>query len=190
MPDAAVVPRHRSLAGLEAALPEILSGPKRTGTLDLIVRRPGPGLRETPARTRISRAGGVAGDHWPRSAHIRTAEGRAHPDVQICLMMSRAIRAIAGPRQAWAMAGDNLFVDMDLTPDTAPPGTRLALGRAEIEITAEPHTGCGKFLARFGRDACVFVNTGPGKRHCLRGIYARVTRDGEIAVGDPVTKLS
>jgi MOSC domain-containing protein YiiM len=180
----------RSLAELQAALPDILAAPKAEGRLDLIVVRPATGQRRTPARVALSAAGGVAGDHWAAGCWRVTEEGRPHPDVQVCLMMSRCIRAIAGPVEAWAAAGDNLFLDMDLTPANAPPGTRLALGTAVLEITKEPHTGCGSFVDRYGRDACIFVNTGPGKVHRLRGIYARVLRDGEVAVGDAVTRIA
>ena len=179
-----------SLAELQAALPDILAGPKDEGRLDLIVVRPTAGLRETPARVSLSAAGGLAGDHWAAGCWRVTEEGRPHPDVQVCLMMSRCIRAIAGPVEAWAPAGDNLFLDMDLTPANAPPGTRLALGTAELEITDEPHTGCQGFIDRYGRDACIFVNTGAGKGHSLRGIYARVVRDGEVAVGDAVARIA
>lgn len=186
MPDT----RHRTLADLQAALPDILAAPKAEGRLDLIVVRPAAGLRETPARVALSAAGGVAGDHWAAGCWRVTEDGRPHPDVQVCLMMSRCIRAIAGPMDAWAAAGDNLFLDMDLTPANAPPGTRLALGTAVLEITEEPHTGCQGFIDRYGRDACIFVNTGAGKIHRLRGIYARVLRDGEVAVGDAVARIA
>lgn len=179
-----------SLAELQAALPDILAAPKEEGRLDLIVVRPAEGLRQTPARVALSAAGGVSGDHWAAGCWRVTGDGRPHPDVQVCLMMSRCIRAIAGPVEAWAAAGDNLFLDMDLTPANTPPGTRLALGSAELEITEEPHTGCQSFIDRYGRDACIFVNTGAGKVHCLRGIYARVVRDGVVAVGDAVTRIA
>jgi MOSC domain-containing protein YiiM len=109
--------------------------------------------------------------------------------VQICIMSARAIGLIAQDRSNWPPAGDNLFIDMDLTPGNMPPGTRLAIGTAIIEITPVPHNGCDSFTARYGRDACVFVNTGEGRRMRLRGIYARVVKDGEISAGDAVVKI-
>src|SRR5262245_4689822 len=104
-------------------------------------------------------------------------------------MNARCIALIAQERQNWAPAGDNLFIDMDLTPDNVPPGVRLAIGSAVIEITDTAHNGCSAFIERYGRDACIFVNTGEGKQYRLRGIYARVVQDGRIAVGDRVTKI-
>ena len=103
--------------------------------------------------------------------------------------MSGCIEAIAGPKENWAPAGDNFFLDMDLTPANMPPGTRFAIGTAEFVVTETPHNGCQAFIDRYGRDACLFVNTGKGKELRLRGIYARVTKDGTVAVGDSVTKL-
>ena len=182
-------PSFRTADELLAALPHVLDAPKDEGRLDLIVVRPDHGERVTPASVRISAAGGLEGDHWAKGCWKETPEGRPDPDVQVCLMMSRMIRAIAGDIANWAPAGDNLFVDMDLTPSNLPPGTRLALGTAELVVTPEPHNGCASFIERFGRDACVFVNTGPGKEHRLRGIYMRVIRDGTIAVGDRLRKL-
>jgi MOSC domain-containing protein YiiM len=105
-------------------------------------------------------------------------------------MSARAIALVARDRENWPPAGDNLFIDMDLSPTNTPPGQRLEIGSAIIEITPVPHNGCAKFIARYGRDACVFVNTGEGKRLRLRGIYARVVQDGQISVGDRVRKLA
>ncbi|MEM9781892.1 MAG: MOSC domain-containing protein [Pseudomonadota bacterium] len=181
---------HRSRAELDHALPHILAAPKEAGRVDLIVVRPGKGARQTPDRIALSAAGGVAGDHWAAGCWLSDDDGNPHPDVQICMMMSRCIGAIAGSIEHWAPAGDNLFVDMDLTPANMPPGTRFSLGTADLVVTAVPHNGCRKFIERFGRDACTFVNTGKGREHRLRGIYARVIRDGELAVGDSLKKRS
>lgn len=189
MTEAAAIYRFRTAAELRRALPEILAAPKDRGRLDRIVVRPFEGGREAPRTVRLSAAGGVEGDHWAKGCWRTTDAGAPHPDVQICMMMSRCIRAIAGPEDAWSAAGDNLFIDMDLTPANLPPGSRIALGTAEIEITAEPHNGCQSFIDRYGRDACVFVNTGDGKLHRLRGIYGRVVRDGSVALGDAVVKV-
>ena len=104
-------------------------------------------------------------------------------------MNARCIGLIAQERSNWPPAGDNLFIDMDLSPANAPPGLRLSIGTAVIEITDTPHNGCDSFIARYGRDACIFVNTGEGKRLRLRGIYGRVVVDGQVSVGDQVVKL-
>lgn len=183
------MPRHLTLAELQAQLPDILASPRDRGVVQGIVIRPGAGERRDVDSSEISLAGGVHGDHWAKGCWKSTEAGLPHPDVQICMMNARCIAAIAQERDNWPPAGDNLFIDMDLTPDNMPTGQQLAIGSAIIEITGTPHTGCSDFIARYGRDACLFVNTGEGKRLRLRGIYARVVRDGKVSVGDRVSKV-
>ena len=119
---------------------------------------------------------------------MQTEEGKPHPDVQICIMNARTITLIAGEKEHWPPAGDNLFVDLDLSGENLPPGTRLALGTAIIQITDVPHNGCNKFIERYGVDACRFVNSRIGKEMHLRGIYAKVVQDGKISVNDTIRK--
>ena len=183
------MPRHLTLDELKAGLPEILASPKDEGTLRAIVIRPARGERRDLASCEISARLGVHGDHWSKGCWKSTEDGRPHPDVQICMMNARWIQLIAQERSNWPPAGDNFFVDMDLTPDNMPPGTRLAIGTAVIGTTDTPHSGCASFIDRYGRDACIFVNTGEGKRLRLRGIYARVVQDGRVSAGDRVVKL-
>jgi MOSC domain-containing protein YiiM len=104
-------------------------------------------------------------------------------------MNARVIALLAGEQERWSLAGDQLYVDLDLSNENLPPGTRLAIGGALVEVTALPHTGCQKFKARFGRDALVFVNSARGKQLHLRGINARVIQPGKICVGDVVKKV-
>jgi MOSC domain-containing protein YiiM len=177
------------MAELQAGLPHIIAAPADGGELMGIVVRPKHGERLDVASAEISLAGGVHGDHWAKKCWKSTEDGKPHPDVQICIMNARAIGLIASERANWPPAGDNLFIDMDLSHENLPAGQRLALGSAVIEITAEPHNGCQNFINRYGRDACVFVNTGEGKKNRLRGIYARVVKDGRISVGDRATKV-
>ena len=103
-------------------------------------------------------------------------------------MNARVAALLAGTRDRWQLAGDQLYIDLDLSYDNLPPGTRLDIGAAVIEITAQPHNGCGKFVERFGLDAMKFVNSEVGKAHNLRGIYAKVIKAGEIRSGDVVRK--
>jgi hypothetical protein len=183
------MPHHRTLAELRQGLPSILASPKGEGVLRSIVVRPAKGERLAPDAADVSLARGVHGDHWSKGCWKTIADGSPDPDVQICMMNARCIELIAGAIENWPPAGDNLFIDMDLSPANMPPGQRFAIGGARFEVTAVPHNGCDQFIARFGRDAVLFVNTGEGKRLRLRGIYARVIEDGRIAVGESVRKL-
>ena len=176
-----------TLEELEADLDAIEASPRDEGVLELIVRRPAVGEREVLEEGQLDVALGLVGDTWS-SRGARPKHG-PHPDMQINVMNSRVIAAVARDKSRWALAGDQLFVDFDLSTENVPPGTRLAVGSAIIEVTAEPHTGCGKFINRFGVAAGKFVNSPVGRRLQLRGINAKVIRSGTLRVGDRVTKL-
>jgi hypothetical protein len=180
--------RHLTMDELKQGLDDIRASPKDNGILRAIVVRPSSNERIDVKTRGISLAGGLDGDHWAKGCWKTTEDGKPDPDVQICIMNARCIGLIAQDRDNWPPAGDNLFIDMDLSPDNTPPGTRLEIGTAMLEITGIPHNGCDKFISRYGRDACVFVNTGEGRSMRLRGIYGRVVRDGQISVGDIVKK--
>ncbi|MGI9525391.1 MAG: MOSC domain-containing protein [Hyphomicrobiaceae bacterium] len=182
------MPQHKTLMELRAGLPNVLASPQENGQVKAIVIRPQKGKRLDVDACDVSSEGGVHGDHWARGCWKSTEDGRPHPDVQVCIMNSRCIELIAGERRNWLPAGDNLFVDMDLRPTNLPPGQRVAVGDAIIEITDTPHNGCASFAERYGRDATIFVNTGDGKVNRLRGIYARVVKCGKITVGDRFIK--
>jgi MOSC domain-containing protein YiiM len=184
------MPNHIPLEQLQAGLPDILASPSDNGVLEGIVIRPGAGQRRELDSCSISLAGGAEGDHWAKGCWMSTDDGHPHPDVQICIMNARCIARIAGERSNWAPAGDNLFIDMDLTPANLPAGQQLAIGSAIIEVTDTPHNGCANFTKRYGRDATIFVNKGEGRALRLRGIYARVVQDGRVAVGDRVVKVA
>ena len=174
---------------LKAGLPHILASPKDNGEIKAIVIRPATDQRTAVSSCEVSLDGGVHGDHWAKGCWKTTDDGKPHPDVQICIMNARCIELIAGDPSHWPPAGDNLFIDMDLTPANLPPGQRVAVGDTVLEITDTPHKGCAKFIERYGRDACVFVNVGDGDTYKLRGIYARVVEGGTISAGDTVRKI-
>jgi hypothetical protein len=180
---------HRTLEELETGLDEIRDSPKSEGRLELIVRRPEVDAREVLERGELDRAEGLVGDNWRLRGSGGKPDGSPAPETQLTLMSSRAISLVAGTRDRWSLAGDQLFVDLDLSAVNLPPGTRLALGSAVVEITAKPHTGCKKFAQRFGRDALRFVSSPVGRRLNLRGLYAKVLQPGAIQVGDRVRKL-
>jgi MOSC domain-containing protein YiiM len=182
--------RHLTLDELEAGLTGLLTSPRDRGTLELIVRRPAIGAREVLETGELDLADGLVGDTWKWRGSSRSADGGPHPEMQINVMNSRVIDFIAQDRDRWALAGDQLFVDLDLSAENLPPGTRLSMGTAVIEVTPQPHTGCAKFVERFGVDAMKFVNSPRGRQLSLRGINARVVRPGRIHVGDVVSKLA
>jgi len=155
------------------------------------VRRPAVGQRELLEAAELSIEAGIVGDSWLERGSRHTADGSAEPDRQITIMNARAIALFAGDDRArWAEAGDQLFVDLDLSDASLPAGTRLQLGSAVVEVTAKPHTGCAKFADRFGRDALRFVNSAAGSELHLRGVNARVVVAGTVQVGDVATKVA
>ncbi len=170
-----------SYAELEARWGQIETSPADNGTVDLIVRRPAAEQREELPSATFTAAAGLQGDDWLRRS--------ADPDAQITLMNSRVIQLLAGDKARWAEAGDQLFVDLDISQANLPPGTRLQIGEALMEVSPLPHTGCGKFARRFGAPARKWVMSDAGKEARRRGVYARVIQDGRIKVGDTIQKL-
>ena len=180
--------RHLTATELEAGLPHILDSPKDGGALEMIVRRPRTDEREVLEQGELDLIEGLVGDNWRTKGSSKTADGSSHPEMQLNIMNARVVALVAEERESWPLAGDQLYLDLDLSSENLPPGTRLALGEAVIEVTPMPHTGCKKFLARFGQDALLFVNSGEGKKLHLRGINARVVQAGKIQVGDRAKK--
>ena len=174
---------------LEAGLETVRASPKLASSLDLIVRRPGVDLRELVSEARLDEVSGLVGDTWHQRGSSRTTDGKAHPEMQLTVVNSRAIALIAGSRERWPLAGDQLFIDLDLSVTNLPPGSRIKVGAAVIEMTGQPHTGCAKFKARFGADALALVNSTLGRELRLRGANARIVSGGVIRVGDEVVKL-
>jgi hypothetical protein len=180
---------HFDLATLEAGLDHIRMSPKDAGRVELICRRPQTEERELLREAILDVEQGLAGDNWRMRGSSSTPDGAAHPDMQLTLMNVRSASLIAGTPERRRLAGDQLFVDLDLSVDNLPPGTRLKLGEATIEITAIPHRGCGKFSARFGVDALKFVNSPTGRQLNLRGVNARIVEGGVVRTGDAIAKL-
>jgi MOSC domain-containing protein YiiM len=166
---------------LQAGLAEIMESPSLVGTVELVVRRPAEGEREVLEEGLLDAEHGLVGDRWRNKPK--------DPDTQLTLMNSRAIALIAGERERWALAGDQLYVDLDLSRENLPPGTRLEVGSAVVEVTDELHTGCAKFTERFGSEAIRFVNKPPGRELRLRGMYVRVVEAGTVRPGDTIRKL-
>ena len=180
---------HLTTAELEAGLDAIRQSPKDEGLIAMIVRRPKVDAREVLEEGELDLVEGLVGDTWKVRGSSRTPDGAAHPDMQLNIMNARVIALLAREKDRWPLAGDQLFIDMDVSSENLPPGTRLALGSAVIEVTDQPHTGCKKFEARFGLDALKFVNSPLGRQLQLRGLNAKVTQPGVIRVGDFVKKI-
>ncbi|MEZ4869760.1 MAG: hypothetical protein R3C14_51015 [Caldilineaceae bacterium] len=181
--------KQLSTAELEAGLDHFRQAPKEEGRLELLVRRPQIGEREVLTEGQLDVDEGLVGDNWRARGSRMTEDGSAHPEMQLNLMNSRVIDLIAQDRDRWQLAGDQLFVDMDLSKANLPAGTQVAMGTAVIEVTPVPHTGCAKFVERFGADAMKFISSPVGKELCLRGINAKVVQAGTIRSGDRVRKL-
>ncbi len=177
---------HLTASELEAGLGSVRQSPADEGTLDLIVGRRGIGEREVLETGALDPTDGLVGDNWTRRGSSRSEDGRAHPDMQLTVMSSRVIDLIAQNRSRWPLAGDQLYVDLDLSAANLPPGTRIEIGSAVIVVTEQPHTGCGKFVERFGVDATKFVNSPLGRQLRLRGLNARVVQAGVVRAGDAV----
>jgi hypothetical protein len=181
--------KHLTTVELEAGLDAIRQSPKDEGVIAMIVRRPQVDAREVLEEGALDLVEGLVGDSWKVRASTRTPDGAPHPDMQLNVMNARVIALVAGEKGRWPLAGDQLFIDMDVSQENLPPGTRLALGSAVIEVTDQPHTGCKKFAARFGLDALKLVNSPVGRQLQLRGVNAKVALPGVIRVGDLVKKL-
>jgi hypothetical protein len=172
-----------SAADYESRLDYIRAAPQDWGTVAMIVRRPAVGEREVLLEGELDTTVGLIGDSWSQRVKV-------DPDAQLNVMSARAVEVLAPDDvEKRALAGDQLFLDIDLTDENLPIGSRLQIGAAVIEITPKPHTGCAKFAARFGPEATRFVNTGEGKRLHLRGVCAKVITGGIVRVGDPITKI-
>lgn len=155
----------------------------------MIVRRPAVDQREALQEGRVSTETGLEGDTWKERPSRHMPDNSPNPQAQVTLMNSRMVALIAKSEDRWPLAGDQFYVDMDLSEENLPVGTQLALGSAVLEISAQPHTGCAKFSQRFGAEAHKFVNSLQGKPLRLRGVNARVVQAGIVRVGDVVRKL-
>jgi hypothetical protein len=177
------------MAELEAALDHLRQAPKDDGVVQLIVRRPKVDEREVIKEAELDPAGGLIGDSWSVRGSSRTPDGSPHPEMQINVMNARVTALVAQELERWPLAGDQLYIDMDLSKENLPAGSRIMVGSAVLEVSPLPHTGCHKFVSRFGLDAMKFVNSAVGKELCLRGINAKVVQGGVVKVGHLAKKV-
>lgn len=180
---------HLTVAELEAGLPHIRQSPDDGGVVEMIVRRPNTNEREILHTCELDVAEGLAGDNWKMRGGSSNPPKPPNPAMQITVMNSRAAALVAREKDRWALAGDQLFIDLNLSMENLPAGTQLEIGSAILEISAPPHTGCKKFVARFGLEAMQFVNSPTGSALRLRGLNARILRSGVVRVGDRAKKV-
>lgn len=173
--------RHLTTKELEAGLADIERSPRERGVLMQIVRRPSSGERALLDTGVLDVEEGLVGDRW--------ALGKRRRVNQLTLINTRLISLVAQTRERWPLAGDQLFVDFDLSLAHLPAGTRVAIGAAEIEVSPEPHMGCRLFRDRYGDDAQRFVNSPVGHTLQLRGINAWVVKGGAVRIGDEVRAM-
>ena len=175
---------HKTTAELNEALPFIQQSPQTAGILEAIVARPGTNERTVLKEAQLSLEGGLQGDRWHKKY------GPDHTENQISIINIRVIDLMATDPDHRILAGDNLYVDFDISADHLKPGQQFSIGEVVLEITPKPHNGCKKFAQRFGQDAVRWVNTPTGKHLHLRGIFARVIQGGTIRVGDTIRRSS
>lgn len=181
--------KQLTMLELEEGMEYIRQSPRDEGVLKMIVRRPNVDEREIVDKCKLDLEEGLVGDSWKVRGSSHTPDGSANVNAQLTVMNARVIALLAQEEARWSLAGDQLYIDMDLSEDNIPPGTRLALGSAVIEVSAQPHTGCKKFSSRFGMDAIKFVNSPEGKQLHLRGLNTRVIQPGTIQIGDALKKI-
>ena len=181
---------HPGIEQLNAGLGHVRRSPASAGPLLMVVQRPNVDRRKVASEGRLDVEGGLIGDTWRERGSTSTADGSANPEAQVTIINSRALQLMAQSEQRWPLAGDQLVIDIDLSEANLPPGARLSVGSAVLEISAEPHTGCVKFARRFGNDSLRFVSTPIGQKMRLRGVNTRVVQSGDIRVGDIVEKVA
>jgi len=179
---------HLSSDSLAAGLGRIRECPRDAGRLVLIVRRPAVGERDLTDEAVLAQATGLVGDNWLDRGSRSSRDGAADPRKQVTVMNARVAELVAGGAQRMALAGDQLYLDLDLSVDNLPAGSLLAVGQAVLQVSDVPHLGCAKFVERFGADAMRFVNSRAGRRLRLRGMNTRVVVPGIVRVGDVATK--
>ena len=186
-PDGAA--RNPTSEELDAGLDHIRESPADGGPLQMIVRRPEVDAREVIAEGTLDMDTGLVGDSWKDRGSTVTPTGGPNLAAQITIINSRLLALLAQSEERWPLAGDQLVIDIDMSEDNLPAGSRLSIGSAVIEISKEPHTGCSKFAARFGHEALRFISTPLGRQMRMRGINTRVVQSGTIRVGDVATKI-
>jgi hypothetical protein len=179
---------HLSRERLVAGLDQIRSSPQAGGRLVLLVRRPEVGERDMPAEAVLDEVNGLDGDSWLARGSASMPDGSADPLRQVTVMNARVAELVAGGTDRMPLAGDQLYIDLDISHDSLPAGSLLTVGRAVLQVSEAPHLGCAKFLERFGTEAMRFVNSRTGRQLRLRGMNTQVVVPGTVRLGDLATR--
>jgi MOSC domain-containing protein YiiM len=179
---------HLSRQQLKSGLSRVRESPAEAGRVVMVVRRPAVGIREVAEEAMLDTVTGLAGDNWLARGSRSRPDGTADPLRQVTVMNARAAELVAGGMDRMPLAGDQLYVDLDLSVGNLPTGTLLTVGQAVLEVSEPPHLGCAKFVERFGAEAMRFVNSRLGRQLRLRGMNTRVVRPGLVRPGDVVTR--
>lgn len=174
---------------LDPTYADLRAAPRDAAVVTLLVARPGVDQRQAVTEAVLEVEEGMVGDDWKARGSWKVKGAPASVEAQLTLMSTRVLAAMEPDPSRWPLAGDQVYLDLDLSEENLPAGTRLAVGMAEVEVTALPHTGCSKFAARFGQDALRWISTPEGRALRMRGMYVRVVRAGAVRVGDVVRKL-
>jgi MOSC domain-containing protein YiiM len=177
---------HALPGPFDAQLVHVQAAPPDEGRVELIVRRPAVDEREILEEAQLDRDGGLVGDRWAVRDRAKTP---IYLSSQLTVISTRVLRVIEPDSGRWPLAGDQLYVDLDLSEANLPAGSRLAVGTSVIEISETPHTGCAKFSSRFGSEALRWINSPTGRAYRMRGLNARVVEPGTVRTGDPIRKV-
>jgi hypothetical protein len=181
--DVRVPDRERDFTPFET---HVAASPRDAGVVHGIVARPDRDRRIVVGEAVLDETQGMVGDDWLTRGSSSTPDGRANPESQLTIMSTRVLAAIEPDESRWALAGDQLLVDFDLSSEHLPAGTHLLVGDTELVISEKAHTGCAKFSGRFGSDALRWINSPEGRDLRYRGVNARVVRGGMVRVGDSI----
>ncbi len=181
--------KYKKLNDLQLGLDKIISSPKQIGTVKMIVSRPKIGIRKIQEMAELDKDLGLIGDNWHDRDSSNMQDKSADIETQLTIMNSCVIALITQNCDQWPLAGDQLYIEMDISKNNLPPGSLLKLGNALLKISKKPHTGCKKFSERFGLDALKFVSSRQGRELSLRGINTSIIKSGMVQTGDKVMKV-
>jgi hypothetical protein len=177
---------HPSTDQVDEGMASVRQSPRDAGALALIVIRPRVDERLVLPSVEVDVAHGLAGDNWESRGSSSTPDGAADPGEQVTVMNIRFARLIAATEDRVPLAGDQLYVDLDLSVGNLPTGTLLEFDEVTLRVTDVPHTGCAKFRARFGMPALRMTNGPEGRDLRLRGINTTVVTGGMLRQGETV----